>query len=431
MTSEGATAPVKLEVGEKTQVQSAVYARVVGAPRIFTIASYVESSLDKKPFDLRDRDFLKVRRDAVRTLEIQGPDGRYALARDDKGEWGFTAPIVARAGRWSVDGLLGAIEALRMDAIAADDAKDLKPFGLTTPSRTVKLGLADGNTRSLEIGSETTDKKWHARLSGSTLVALIPPALVDDLKKGMAELRAKRLLDVAPYEIDAFDVEAGARRVSTRSPRRRARTVSRPPSGSARPRRPRIWRPPRSRRPSSSSEALMPSSSSIPPKAPAAYGLDAPVFRLTLRSAGKDDLSLEIGKKDIRLGPAQRRSLHSEARVRQSGRAAASFRRPLTPPPATSRRSARGRHVAWRWRAQHSRVIVALSQGKGRGSIGLRIPVPFGERTPSLEPTPKPQLAKERWGSPRRSTKQAQARGRHDAVCWRCARAPRAAAFRA
>ena len=97
-------------------------------------------AFDKKPFDLRDRDVLHVKRDEVRTLEVTGPEGAYALASDGA-EWAFARPLATRAGRWSVDGLLGALEGLRMESMAAEDAKDLKKFGLDTPARTVTLGL--------------------------------------------------------------------------------------------------------------------------------------------------------------------------------------------------------------------------------------------------------------------------------------------------
>ena len=67
------------------------------------------------------------------------------------------------------------------------------------PARRIELGLADGHTKTLEIGSKTTDGKYHAREVSRDLVAVIPAALVDDLAKGMDELRAKRIADIATY----------------------------------------------------------------------------------------------------------------------------------------------------------------------------------------------------------------------------------------
>jgi hypothetical protein len=242
LLQEGASEPLKLLLGDKTPDGGSVYAKLPSQPRIFTIPAYLQSSFEKKPFELRDRDLLHVKRDAVKTLEIAGPEGSFALARDDKGEWSFTRPLPTRAGRWSVDSLLGLLESLRMESIAAEEAKDPKAFGLAKPQRSVVLALADGSRKTLEIGSsveEPADKatpkgkdikkpaaktpskegdvekpdtpakpgKYYAREAGSALVAVIPGALVGDLAKGMKELRAKRLLDVATYEVEGFDVE--------------------------------------------------------------------------------------------------------------------------------------------------------------------------------------------------------------------------------
>lgn len=215
---QGASEPLKLMLGEKTPDGAALYAKVPSRARVFTVPSYTEASFNKKPFDLRDRDVLHVKRDAVKTLEVQGPEGSYALSRDEKGDWIFTRPLRTRAGRWAVDGLLGTLEGLRMESIAAEQAGDMKPFGLDKPVRVVTLGLADGGTKALQIGGSAGEKKYNAREAGSGLVAVVPGALVDDLAKGMGGLRAQRLLDISTYDVDAMTVEAeGGRRVYARS----------------------------------------------------------------------------------------------------------------------------------------------------------------------------------------------------------------------
>jgi len=215
---QGATEPLKVLIGDKAPDGSSLYAKVPSQPKVFTLPAYLEGSFNKKPFDLRDRDLLHVKRDAVRTIEVSGPEGSYALARDPKGEWLFTKPVSTRAGRWAVDGLLGNLENLRMEKVAAEEAKDPKPFGLAKPVRAITLELNDGAVRRLEIGSSPEPKKYNAREARSPLVAVIPSALVDDLAKGMGELRAKRLVEIAAYEVQGFDVERdGAKRVYSRS----------------------------------------------------------------------------------------------------------------------------------------------------------------------------------------------------------------------
>jgi hypothetical protein len=298
VAADGAKEPLRLLLGEKLVDGSGVYAKLPDKPRVFTIASFVDSALDKKAFDLRDRDFLKIKRDAVKTLAVFGPEGSYSLVRDDKGEWAFKEPLVTKAGRWAVDGLLGSVENLRMDSVAAEDAKDLKPFGLDKPSRTVTLGLADGSTRVLEIGAATADKKYQVRQSGSAMVAVVPAALVDELAKGMANLRAKRLLDVATYDVESFDATAeGAKKTY-------AKTTVKDKDGVETAKWKRTAPDAKDLETSKVEDALFKVSGVEAtelidaPKADAEYGLDAPAFQLALRmGSGKGASQLTIGKK--------------------------------------------------------------------------------------------------------------------------------------
>jgi hypothetical protein len=215
---EGSPDALRLQIGQKTPDGSGFYAKLPTAARVFTIPSWGVSGLEKKPFELRDRNLLRFKRDDVRSVEVTSPAESYALARSDGGEWAFTRPLSTGAGRWSVDGLLGTLEGLRMESVASEDARDLKAYGLDKPAWRVALSLADGTSRTLEIGTATPDKKHHAREASSRLVALISDVVVDDLGKGMKELRAKRLLEIAAYEVEGFDVEAGgAKRVYARS----------------------------------------------------------------------------------------------------------------------------------------------------------------------------------------------------------------------
>ncbi len=295
---EGQPKPFSLLVGEKAPDNSGLYAKTDDKPRVFLIASWLLTNFEKKPFDFRDRDLLHLKRDDVRTLQVAGPEGGYTLVKKGDGEWGFTEPLVTRASRWPVDSLLSAIEGLRFDAILSEDAKDLGPYGLAKPSRMLTLSLADGSQRKLEIGSETADKKWHARDALKSTVTAIPQALVDDLKKGMGELRQKRLLDISTYEVEGFDVETDKGKLVY------ARSTSKGENDSEQ----RTWKrtaPDLKQLDTSKVEDALFKIGGIEsvefldrPQTQAAYGLDKPALVLSLRlQGGKQAGLLEIGRK--------------------------------------------------------------------------------------------------------------------------------------
>ena len=297
--AQGSAQPVKLLVGAKLADGSGVYAKVPASNRVFSVASWTVGSFEKKPFDLRDRDLLHVKRENVKTLEITGPDGSYALARADKDEWAFRKPLVTRAGRWSVDSLLGNLESLRMESVAAEAAKDLKPFDLVKPARTVTVGLSDGSSRTLEIGGGAGDKKFHAHVTGAPLVAVIPGALVDDLAKGMKELRAKRLLEVATYEVQGFDALLGSVKKTC------AKSTTKDKDGLDKAQWKRTAPDAKDLDTNKVEDALFKLGGVEvqefvdQPKEASAYGLDAPAFKLVLRmGAGKGEASVELGKKE-------------------------------------------------------------------------------------------------------------------------------------
>jgi len=321
---EGATAPLKVEFGSKSPDGSSVYARTAGSPKVYLVPQWVEGSFEKKPFDLRDRDLLHVKRDDVRSLEVTGPEGGYALARTDAGEWAFTKPVATRAGRWSVDGLLGTVENLRMDSVAAEAATDVKAYGLDKPTRTVSLVLKDGSARTLAIGAPAPDPtatpsptpspspakkgekpappekpkptKYYARQTGTGLVAVVPASLADDLAKGMGELRAKRLLEVATYDTEGFEVVAGGTKKTY------AKSTAKDKDGFDKTQWKRTAPDKKDLDTTKVEDALFKMGGVEvqefvdQPQAPAAYGLDAPALKVTVKAKGES--WIEVGKKD-------------------------------------------------------------------------------------------------------------------------------------
>ena len=60
----------RLLLGDDTPTGGAAYAMLAGDPRVFTMASYAKTSLDKTLNDLRDKRLLTVNPDKISRLEL-------------------------------------------------------------------------------------------------------------------------------------------------------------------------------------------------------------------------------------------------------------------------------------------------------------------------------------------------------------------------
>ena len=141
----------KLLIGSKTPTGSDLYARTAAQPKVFLIASFLDSTFNRTTFDLRDKTALKFEQDAVGSLEIQAAERTLKFARAN-GEWQITQPPLTRVDTAAIDGLVGRLRSLQMKTLAAGDATDLKKFGLAEPSATVRIGTGS-SLATLLVGS--------------------------------------------------------------------------------------------------------------------------------------------------------------------------------------------------------------------------------------------------------------------------------------
>jgi hypothetical protein len=234
-----------------------------------------------------------------------------------------------------------------MEHVAAEAVADVKPFGLDRPARTVSLVLKDGSTRAIEIGAEAPDPsatpapspslgekaekpkptKYYARQAGTGLVAVVPATLADDLAKGMGELRAKRLLEVATYETEGFEVAAGGTKKAY------AKSTSKDKDGFDKTQWKRTAPDAKDLDTAKVEDALFKmggvevSEFVDAPQPLAAYGLDAPVLKVTVKA--KTESWIEVGKR-VATGTAPSSS-STRRRPRSCSSPSPSCRRRLTP----------------------------------------------------------------------------------------------------
>jgi hypothetical protein len=199
----------RLQIGSKTPTGADLYARVEGQPKLFLVSAYLEDSLNKTTFALRDKSVLEFAREDVDSLVLE-PTGGPSLAFAKKGaDWRFTKPLDAKADFSGTDGIVGRLAQARMKSVVASDGTaDLKKYGLDKPELLATVGA--GSTRAtLAIGSKMDDTSLYARDLARPLVFTVEKSLADDLKKKPDDLRKKDLFEFRSFTAAGLDVTVG------------------------------------------------------------------------------------------------------------------------------------------------------------------------------------------------------------------------------
>lgn len=205
----GGAAPKVVHFGEKTPTGADLYARVAGDPRLIVVSGYLEDSLNKSTFGLRDKAALQFERDLVDAVSID-VTGSPALAFAKRGDaWRFTRPYDASADAASIDGMIGRLATARMSAIESKDGTaDLKKFGLDKPQGTVTIGAGSTAAR-IAFGAKKDDTTIYARDLSRPLVFTVESALLEEFKKKPEDLRRKDIFEFRAFSALDAAITAG------------------------------------------------------------------------------------------------------------------------------------------------------------------------------------------------------------------------------
>lgn len=194
----------KLLIGNKTPTGGDVYAKTAAQPKVFLVASYLESTFNRSSFDLRDKTALRFDREAADSLEIAAADRTLKFGKAN-GEWQVKEPPITRTDSAAIESLLARLDGLQMKTLAAGEPADLKQYGLDKPSASVRIGSGSSQA-TLLIGSTAEEGTVHAKDASRPEVFTIESNLVDDLKKDAAEYREKDLFDARAFNSTRLEI---------------------------------------------------------------------------------------------------------------------------------------------------------------------------------------------------------------------------------
>jgi len=194
--------------GDDTPAGHGVYAALAGDPRVFIIASYHKSSLDKGSNDLRDKRLLPFDSEKLSRIELTAKKETVDFGRS-KDQWQILKPKPLRADQSAVEDLVRSLRDAKMELTASDDEKkSASAFNSGTPVATVKLTDVSG-TQGLQIRKSKDD--YYAKSTAMAGIYKVANTVGASTDKSLDDFRNKRLFDFGFVDPDKIEVHDGAK----------------------------------------------------------------------------------------------------------------------------------------------------------------------------------------------------------------------------
>jgi hypothetical protein len=182
----------QLLIGDDTPTGSGAYAKLAGDARVFTVASFTKTSLDKTPTDLRDKRLLTFDTDKLTRLELAAKGTPVEFGKNNRNEWQILKPRPLRADGSQVETLITKLKDAKMD-LAGAQLDIAKSFAASAKVATAVVADANGN-QTLEVRRDK-DKNCYAKSSAVEGVYKVASDLADALDKNLDDFRNKKLFD--------------------------------------------------------------------------------------------------------------------------------------------------------------------------------------------------------------------------------------------
>jgi len=198
-----------LLIGDDTPTGAAVYAMLAGQLRVFTMASYNKSSLDKSLDDLRDKRLLTIPADKVSRIELMRKSQEIELGRNQDA-WQILKPRPLRADNVQVTELATKLAGARMElgSSSADPAQSAAAFAHATPLATAKITAPSG-TQQIEVRKGKDD--YYAKSSVVEGIYRVGADLGHAVEESLDDFRNKKLFDFGFADPTRIEIRSGAK----------------------------------------------------------------------------------------------------------------------------------------------------------------------------------------------------------------------------
>lgn len=205
-TKAGKTEEILL--GDEAPTGGSYYTAVKGAPRLYTVSSYVKNAIDKTPNDFRDKRLLPFDSEKLTRVELSAQGQTIEFGKNNQNEWQILKPRPLRADGGQVETLVQRLREARMEPPVSDEEakKTAAAFAAAAPVAAAKVSDAAGE-QQLQIRKDK-DQNYYARSTAIEGVYRVAAEAGEAFNKGLDDFRNKKVFDFGwsdPSKIEARD----------------------------------------------------------------------------------------------------------------------------------------------------------------------------------------------------------------------------------
>jgi ribosomal protein L12E/L44/L45/RPP1/RPP2 len=184
-----------LLIGDPTPTNSGSYAKLPDSPKIYTLASFVKTGLDKGVNDLRDKRLLTFDSDKLTRVQLAAKGTPVEFGKNGQNEWQILKPRPLRADGSQVEALISKLKDAKMDPLVSDDDAKKAAAAFASGTRVALATVSDGNgDQTLEIRKDK-DKNYYAKSSVVDGYFKVASDLGDAVDKEADDFRNKKLFE--------------------------------------------------------------------------------------------------------------------------------------------------------------------------------------------------------------------------------------------
>lgn len=186
-----------LYIGDQNPTRGYVYAKMKGSPGVFLLSFVDKADIDKKLYDLRNKNVLRFETDKVAGIEFQSKGEELVVAtKKADGTWTIEKPLKASADSDKFDSLLRNLKNWKIKKFVSENAVDLAKYGLNDPQYMVSLKVDETpSIKTLIIGKEEKKEKGvYAMVKGSQRVVFLESSILKNLPKKLYDVRDKAVV---------------------------------------------------------------------------------------------------------------------------------------------------------------------------------------------------------------------------------------------